>query len=46
MVLVLAGNDALSTVKAQSAQFSADQYVIFRTSGEANGGFIGQYATR
>ena len=30
MVLVVAGNDALSTVKAQKADLSADEYVIFR----------------
>ena len=40
MVLVVAGNDALSTVKAQSAQLPADEYVIFRTGGEPIKGFI------
>ncbi len=39
MVLVVAGNDALSTVKAQAADFSADEYVVFRTDGEATSGF-------
>jgi len=39
MVLVVAGNDALSTVKAQTADFSADEYVIFKTDGEATRGF-------
>jgi hypothetical protein len=39
MVLVVAGNDALSTVKAQTASLSADEYVIFRTDGEATRGF-------
>jgi hypothetical protein len=40
MVLVVAGNDALSTVKAQSAQLPADEYVIFRTGGEPTKGFL------
>ena len=40
MVLVVAGNDALSTVKAQSADLSADEYVIFRTNGDSAKGFI------
>src|SRR5262249_8681913 len=40
MVLVLAGNDALSTVKAQSAQLSSDEYMIFRTGGDPTKGFI------
>lgn len=35
MVLVIAGNDALSTVKAQKADLPADEYVILR-DGEAN----------
>ena len=39
MVLVVAGNDALSTVKAQTASLSADEYVIFGTDGEATRGF-------
>jgi hypothetical protein len=46
MVLVVAGNDALSTVKAQSAQLPADEYVIFRTGGELTKGFIGQSSRR
>ncbi len=40
MVLIVAGNDALSTVKAQSAEFSADEYIIFRTGGDPIRGFI------
>jgi hypothetical protein len=40
MVLVMAGNDALSTVKAEGAELSADQYVIFRDGGSAARGFI------
>ena len=40
MVLVVAGNDALSTLKAQGADFSADEYVIFRTDGNPTKGFI------
>ena len=46
MVLVVAGNDALSTVKAQSAQLPADEYVIFRTGGEPTKGFIAQSSRR
>jgi len=42
MVLVFAGNDALSTVKAQKADLSGDQYVIFRDGGEPTKGFIHQ----
>jgi Phospholipase B len=40
MVLVVAGNDALSTVKAESAEFSADEYVIFRDGGGTTKGFV------
>jgi hypothetical protein len=46
MVLVVAGNDALSTVKAQSAKLPADEYVIFRTGGELTKGFIAQSSRR
>jgi hypothetical protein len=42
MVLVVAGNDALSTVKAEKADLSADEYVIFRDGGEPIKGFIQQ----
>ena len=40
MVLVVAGNDALSTVKAQKADLSADEYVIFRDREQPIKGFI------
>lgn len=40
MVLVVAGNDALSTVKAQRADLSADEYVIFRDGDQPIKGFI------
>jgi hypothetical protein len=40
MVLVSAGNDALSTVKTQKLDFSPDQYVIFRDGGEPVRGFV------
>jgi len=40
MVLVVAGNDALSTVKAQKADLSADEYVIFRDGDQPIKGFI------
>ncbi len=46
MVLVVAGNDALSTVKAQSAQLPADEYVILRIGGEPTKGFIAQNSRR
>jgi len=40
MVLVVAGNDALSTVKAQKADLSTDEYVIFRDGDQPIRGFI------
>jgi hypothetical protein len=40
MVLVVGGNDALSTVKAEGAELYADQYVIFRDGGPPTKGFI------
>jgi hypothetical protein len=40
MVLVIAGNDALSTVKAENADLSADQYMIFKDGGSPAKGFI------
>jgi len=46
MVLVVAGNDALSTVKAQSAKLPADEYVILRIGGEPTKGFIAQNSRR
>jgi Phospholipase B len=42
MVLVVAGNDALTTVKAQKADLPADEYVIFRDGDEPIQGFIHQ----
>jgi len=40
MVLVVAGNDALTTVKAQKADLSGNEYVIFRDGDEPIHGFI------
>ncbi|MGH9407469.1 MAG: C45 family autoproteolytic acyltransferase/hydrolase [Terriglobia bacterium] len=40
MVLVIAGNDALSTVKAEDAQLPPDQYMIFMDGGKPTKGFI------
>jgi hypothetical protein len=40
MVMVIAGNDALSTVKAQKADLSADEYVIFRDGDPPIKGFL------
>lgn len=40
MVLVVAGNDALSTVKAQNAELTADEYVIFRDGDQPTKGFV------
>ena len=40
MVLLVAGNDALSTVKAQKADLPADEYVIFRDGDQPMKGFI------
>ncbi len=42
MVLVVAGNDALSTVKAEKTDLSADEYVIFRDGDQKMKGFIQQ----
>jgi len=39
MVVVVAGNDALSTVKAQSERLAADEYVILRAGSELSKGF-------
>jgi Phospholipase B len=39
MVLTVAGNDALSTVKAVDADLSADEYIVFRTDADAIRGF-------
>ncbi len=40
MVLLVAGNDALSTVKAEKADLTADEYVIFRDGDQPMKGFI------
>jgi hypothetical protein len=40
MVLVVAGNDALSTVKSQRTDLSNDEYEIFRDGDEPVEGFI------
>ena len=40
MVLIVAGNDALTTVKAQKADLSGNEYVIFRDGDESINGFI------
>ncbi len=40
MVLVIAGNDALSTVKAGHAEFPADQFMILRDGGKPTKGFV------
>jgi hypothetical protein len=45
MVLVAAGNDALSTVKAQGADLTSDEYMIFRDGESPVKGFIVAHAT-
>lgn len=40
MVLVVAGNDALSTVKAQDAELTAHQYIVFRDGDAPVCGFL------
>jgi hypothetical protein len=40
MVLVVAGNDALSTVKAQAADLFADEYLVLNGSDEPVRGFL------
>ncbi|MGB6688461.1 MAG: hypothetical protein WBE76_11515 [Terracidiphilus sp.] len=40
MVLVVAGNDALSTVKAQGSDLTSDEYMIFRDGESPVKGFI------
>jgi len=40
MVLVIAGNDALSTVKAQDTELTADQYMVFRDGDHPIKGFL------
>ena len=39
MVLIVAGNDALSTVKCQKADLRADEYIIFRDGDKPLSGF-------
>lgn len=45
MVLIVAGNDALSTVKAQKTDLSADEYAIFQDGGETMWGFVRREGT-
>ena len=40
MVLVVAGNDALSTVKAQDTELTADEYIVVRDGGSPLRGFV------
>ena len=40
MVLIVAGNDALSTVKSQKADLPADEYVIVREGDKLIKGFM------
>jgi hypothetical protein len=40
MVLVIAGNDALSTVKAQDTDLTSDQYMVFRDGNIPVKGFL------
>jgi hypothetical protein len=40
MIMVIAGNDALSTVKAHKADLTADEYVIFRDGDPPIKGFL------
>jgi hypothetical protein len=40
MVLVIAGNDALSTVKAQDTELTADQYILCRDGDSPVKGFL------
>lgn len=45
MVLVIAGNDALSTVKAQGVELTAHEYVIFRDGARPLKGFVARKAS-
>jgi hypothetical protein len=45
MVLLVAGNDALSTVKAQNIELTADQYIIFRDGNSPVKGFLARNMT-
>jgi len=40
MVVVIAGNDALSTVKAQKADLTADEYIILKDGDSPTKGFL------
>ena len=44
MVLIVAGNAVLSTVKAVDVDLSADEYIVFQTDGDAMRGFRTQPA--
>lgn len=45
MVLVVAGNNALSTVKTQGAELTANEYMIFRDGQSSLKGFIARSAS-
>jgi hypothetical protein len=45
MVLLVAGNDALSTVKAQNVELTSDQYIIFRDGKSPLKGFLARSTT-
>jgi hypothetical protein len=45
MVLIVAGNDALRTVKSQKADLPADEYLIFRDGDEPIKGFLRHNST-
>lgn len=45
MVLVIAGNDALSTVKAQDVELTAHQYIVFRDGDSPVKGFLDRGST-
>ena len=45
MVLVIAGNDALSTVKAQDTELTADQYILYRDGDRPVKGFLDRNTT-
>lgn len=44
MVLIVAGNDALSTVKAEAESLSANEYIVLKSDGDATRGFLAQPA--
>lgn len=45
MVLVVAGNDALSTVKAQDTELTAHQFIVFRDGNSPVRGFLDRATT-